>query len=82
VRNCAGGIEQFAGDEMQRVTVYHVRLYDHHIGAVSVSTRMATEEGAKVMGGQIVPDSGLEVDAGLLEKGEQWTRLNFDPDRV
>jgi hypothetical protein len=69
-------------DEMPGVIVYRVRLYDHRVGTVVVSTRMATEEGAKVMGGQIVPDSGLEVDAGLLEKGEQWTRLNFDPDRV
>jgi hypothetical protein len=69
-------------DEMPRVIVYRVRLYDHRVGTVVVSTRMATEEGAKVMGGQIVPDSGLEIDAGLLEKGEQWTRLNFDPDRV
>jgi hypothetical protein len=55
-------------DEMPRVIVYRVRLYDHHIGTVVISTRMATEEGAKVMGGQIVPAIAFEIDIGLLEK--------------
>jgi hypothetical protein len=70
------------GDEVPKVIVHRVRVYDHHIGTVVVSPRMATEEGAKVMGGQIVPDTAVEIDAGLLETGEQWTRLDFDPDRV
>jgi hypothetical protein len=52
------------------------------LGTVIVSRRMATEEGAKLMGGQIVPDTAVEIDAGLIETGEQWTRLEFDPDRV
>jgi hypothetical protein len=53
---------------MLRVIVYRVRLYDHRIGTVVVSTCMATEEGAKVMGGQIVPGSALEIDAGPARK--------------
>jgi hypothetical protein len=40
--------------------VHRVRVYDHHIGTVVVSRRMATEEGAKVMGGQIIPDTAVE----------------------
>ena len=46
-------------DEMPRVIVYRVQVHDPCIGAVVVSARMATEEGAKVMGGQIVPGSGV-----------------------
>jgi hypothetical protein len=56
---------------MLTVIVHRVRLYEDRVGTVVVATRMATEEGAKVMGGQIVPGSALEIDAGLLEKGEQ-----------
>ena len=67
---------------MPKVIVHRVRVHDHHIGTVVVSPRMATEEGAKRMGGQIVPDTAVEIDADLLETGEQWTRLDFDPDRV
>jgi hypothetical protein len=70
------------GEEVPKVIVHRVRVYDHRIGTVIVSRRMATEEGAKMMGGQIVPDTAIEIDAGLLEASEQWTRLDFDPDRV
>ncbi|MEA2730752.1 MAG: hypothetical protein QOF70_5227 [Acetobacteraceae bacterium] len=49
---------------------------------VVVARRMATEEGAKVMGGHFIPDTAVEIDAGLLETAEQWTRLDFDPDRI
>jgi hypothetical protein len=35
---------------------------------VVVARRMATEEGAKVMGGHFIPDTAVEIDAGLLER--------------
>lgn len=63
---------------MAKLIVHRVRVYDHRIGTVIVSRRMATEEGAKAMGGQIVPNTGVEIDACLLETGEQWTKLDFD----
>jgi hypothetical protein len=47
------------GEEVPKVIVHRVRVYDHRIGTVIVSQRMATEEGAKMMGGRIVPDTEI-----------------------
>jgi hypothetical protein len=44
-----------------------------------VSRRMATEEGAAIMGGAIIPETGIEIDADRLEPGEKWTARDFVP---
>jgi hypothetical protein len=67
---------------MQKVTVHRVRVYDPGIGTVIVSLRMVTEYGAKMMGGQIIPGTAVEVDVGLLEAGGHWTKPDFDPHGV
>jgi hypothetical protein len=64
---------------MVKVTVYKVQLYDAANDAPKTSKRMATERGAKMMGGEIVTPSGIQVEASLLN-GEQWTDIGFDPE--
>ena len=44
---------------MAKVTVYKVQLYDVANDAPKTSKRMATERGAKMMGGAIVTASGF-----------------------
>jgi hypothetical protein len=66
-------------DEVAKVTVWKVRLYDAVNDAPKTSKRMATELGAKMMGGEIVTVSGVQIEASLLN-GEQWTDIGFDPD--
>jgi hypothetical protein len=39
---------------------------------------MATELGAKMMCGEIVPGSGVQIEGSQLD-GEQWTDIGFDP---
>jgi hypothetical protein len=66
---------------MPSLVVHRVRVYDPQIGTVVVSPRMATEEGAKLMGGQIIPGTNLEIDAALLEGGS-WTGLHSQSAKV
>jgi hypothetical protein len=67
---------------MWKVIVHRVRIYDPGIGTVIVSLRMATEHGAKVMGGQIIPGTAVEVGGDRLEAGGHWTTPDFDPHGV
>ncbi|MGB8278088.1 MAG: hypothetical protein WCF20_09210 [Methylovirgula sp.] len=66
---------------MAKVTVYRVKLYDVANDATLISRRMATPEGAKMMGGQIIEDTAVEIDEAQLENGEQWTERDFNPHR-
>ncbi len=66
---------------MAKVTVYRVQLYDVANDAPHISRRMATIEGAKMMGGSIIEGSALEIDETQLENGEQWTPRDFVPNR-
>ena len=60
---------------MEKVTVYHVQLYDASV----ISTRMATRKGADLMGGVVVEGSGVEIEGSELVSGTQWTLSNFSP---
>ena len=42
-------------------------------------SRMATRDGAKVLGGKVVEGSGVEIDASQLERGEEFTSPDFRP---
>jgi hypothetical protein len=64
---------------MAKVTVYQVRFYDFQSDGISFSRRMATVKGAARMHGDIVEDSGVEIDASQLEPGEEWTPRGFNP---
>lgn len=64
---------------MQKITVYKVRMYDVATDGWTISRRYATERGAERMGGEILPGSGIEIDASQLEAGEEWTPKNFTP---
>lgn len=63
----------------ETVTVYKVKLYDAANDEVRVSRRMATPEGAAIMRGEIIEDSGIEISSSQLEPGEQWTPRGFEP---
>ena len=67
---------------MPKVTVYKVKLYDGIRDESIVSRRMATEKGAAIMGGVIIPETATEIDAEQLERGEEWTERDFVPRNV
>ncbi|MEJ0092456.1 MAG: hypothetical protein WDN46_03205 [Methylocella sp.] len=46
----------------------------------TMSRRMATAKGAKMMGGAVVEDTAAEIDASLLEPGAEWTAPGFSPE--
>ena len=62
---------------MATVKVYKVKLYNVDNYETQISRRMATREGARIMGGQVVEDTEREVDESELEFGEQWTPRDF-----
>jgi hypothetical protein len=66
-------------DNSGKVTVYKVRIYDIQQDAPRVSRRMATEAGAKKMGGEILPETATLIEAEDLECGEQWTPRDYKP---
>lgn len=64
---------------MAKVTVYRVRAYSIATDEVVTSHRMATREGAAIMGASVIEDTGVEIDDSHLLPGEQWTARNFNP---
>jgi hypothetical protein len=64
---------------METITVYKVRLYDTRNDESLTSRRMATVQGAAMMGGWIIDGTGIEIDPSQLERGMQWTARDFDP---
>ena len=64
---------------MAKVTVYKVQLYNVATDNSLISRRMATAEGAEIMGGHILKDTAVEIDLSQLESGEQWTPRGFNP---
>jgi hypothetical protein len=65
--------------DVTNVTVYKVQLYNAATDNSLVSTRMATVEGAEIMGGHILKETAVEIDSSQLESGEQWTPRGFNP---
>ncbi|MDO9295949.1 hypothetical protein [Bradyrhizobium sp.] len=64
---------------MDTITVYKVRLYDVLNDEPFTSRRMATAEGATMMGGRIIDGTEVEIDRSKLEPGTEWTVRDFDP---
>jgi hypothetical protein len=64
---------------MARVTVYKVKVWTQNAGDYRVSRRMATENGATKMCGEIITGTGVEIDADRLIRGEEWTERDFVP---
>ncbi|HEY8128401.1 MAG TPA: hypothetical protein VIF39_06770 [Hyphomicrobium sp.] len=64
---------------MSKVTVFRVSKYDIATNSTIISRRMATREGAQIMGARILEDTATFIDASQLEPGEQWTPINFSP---
>jgi hypothetical protein len=64
---------------MPKVRVYKVRVYDVTTDESRVSRRMATEKGAAIMRGEIIRETGVEIEMDRLEPGEEWTPRDFVP---
>ena len=65
---------------MAKVMVYPVDVFDVMAGETLRSRRMATRAGAIIMRGTIIEDGAVEIDESQLEKGEQWTPIDFKPE--
>ncbi|MFA6206716.1 MAG: hypothetical protein WC689_10940 [Methylocystis sp.] len=66
---------------MSKVVVYKVKLYNIVTDEAIISSRMATREGAEIMGGKILEETATEMDASQLVVGEQWTPRGFQCSR-
>jgi hypothetical protein len=62
-----------------KVTVYPVDVFDVVEGRKLRSRRMATRKGAATMRGEIVEADAIEISKSELERGEEWTPLDFVP---
>jgi hypothetical protein len=58
-----------------KVKVYKVKVYVIGTDQSPLSRRMATREGAVLMGGEAIEDTEIEIDDSQLEPGEQWTPI-------
>jgi hypothetical protein len=61
------------------VTVHKVQAYNIATDELQVSRRMATIAGARIVGGDIIEGTEVEIDESQLEPGRQWTARNFNP---
>ncbi len=64
---------------MAKVTVYKVQVYNITTDQFVLSRRMATREGAKIMRGEVIENTAVEIDETQLEPGEKWTPRDFKP---
>ena len=62
---------------MTTTAIFRYRIYDLSKDEYAVSTRMATLEKIKRIGGEPIRDKYVEIDEGLLVDG--WTEKNFNP---
>jgi hypothetical protein len=62
-----------------RLKVYRVKVYSVMTDQYVISRRMATREGAAIMKGEVLEDTGVEIDASQLEPGDPWTPIDFTP---
>jgi transcriptional regulator with XRE-family HTH domain len=67
------------GRQTPKVKVYRVKVYNVTTDETLISRRMATEKGAAIMRGEIIAETGMEIDADRLEPGEEWTARDFVP---
>jgi hypothetical protein len=64
---------------MAKVTVFNVQLYDATNDKPKLSQRLATLQGAQMMGGMALDATAVQIDEVDLENGHQWTALDFKP---
>jgi hypothetical protein len=64
---------------MARVKVYKAKTHNILTDQLVISRRMAIQDGAKTMRGEILQDTEVEIDESQLENGEQWTPIDFTP---
>jgi hypothetical protein len=62
---------------MPMTAIFRYRVYDMSKDEYAVSTRMATLEKIKRIGGEPIRDKYTKIDESLLVDG--WTEKNFDP---
>jgi hypothetical protein len=65
---------------MSKVRVYRFEAYDIEYDEWKRSRRYATEEAIAALGGRLVPDSGAEVDASVLDTNGMTPR-DYQPTR-
>jgi cytosine/adenosine deaminase-related metal-dependent hydrolase len=66
---------------MPKVIVYNIKRYDPYTDETSILPRMATREGARALGGEIIEGTAVEIDVARLEHGERFTPPDFEPSR-
>ncbi|MBY5413653.1 hypothetical protein ACU8NH_38825 (plasmid) [Rhizobium leguminosarum] len=64
---------------MAKITVYRVRRYDIAADDYAESRRLMTEKGARMIYGEIIRSTAVEIDEMDLETGEQWTPIGYVP---
>ena len=64
---------------MPIVIVCNVKRYDPFTDETVIHPRMATREGARVLGGEIIEGTAVEIDESRLEPGERVTPPDFEP---
>ena len=62
---------------MTMTAIFRYRIYDLSRDEYAVSTRMATLEKIKRIGGEPIRDKFIKIDECLLVDG--WTEKNFNP---
>jgi hypothetical protein len=65
--------------DMPKVIVYNVKRYDPYTDETIILPRMATREGARALGGDIIEGTAVEIDETRLEPGERFTPPDFEP---
>lgn len=65
---------------MTTTAIFRYRIYDMSKDEYAVSTRMATLEKIKRIGGEPIRDKYVEIDECLLVDG--WTEKNFNPSGI
>ncbi len=66
---------------MVKIKVYQARRFESQpVAGYRLTTRMYTREAIEASKSlEILPETGIEIDANELETGEGWTRENFVP---
>ncbi|MDV4183393.1 hypothetical protein R1521_33420 [Rhizobium brockwellii] len=62
---------------MAKITVYRVRRYDITTDNYIDSRRLMTEKGARMICGEIIRSTAVEIDEEDLESGEEWTPIGY-----
>lgn len=65
---------------MTKVTIYQFKLYDISTDEKKLSRRWGTRKAIESIGGEVVEDSRVEVDAAVVVSGiDGMTEIGFNP---